>query len=377
MHLGGAEYNVAVNMANFGYGSKLASILPDNLLGNLALENLAKYNVNTDFVESSGERLGTYYVESGIGPKAPNVIYDRKHSSFVTNHLTCDLDSLFSGVSLLHVTGITIALSDDWLTTIIKIMHFAMERGVKISFDMNYCSKLWTVDQAKKAYQQVLPYIDYCSANKKDAVAFFEVDEHEKNYYHAMKRAYPNIELFFSTYRTVVNATHQTLAGNLWINNQLYTSDQFDIYPIVDRIGSGDACSANKKDAVAFFEVDEHEKNYYHAMKRAYPNIELFFSTYRTVVNATHQTLAGNLWINNQLYTSDQFDIYPIVDRIGSGDAFTAGILHGILSQTPPAQMIDFATVSSVLKHSIKGDVNLFSHEDIKAFIDDGSSITR
>jgi len=297
MHLGGAEYNVAVNMANFGYGSKLASILPDNLLGNLALENLAKYNVNTDFVESSGERLGTYYVESGIGPKAPNVIYDRKHSSFVTNHLTCDLDSLFSGVSLLHVTGITIALSDDWLTTIIKIMHFARERGVKISFDMNYRSKLWTVDQAKKAYQQVLPYIDYCSANKKDAVAFFE--------------------------------------------------------------------------------VDEHEKNYYHAMKRAYPNIELFFSTYRTVVNATHQTLAGNLWINNQLYTSDQFDIYPIVDRIGSGDAFTAGILHGILSQTPPAQMIDFATVSSVLKHSIKGDVNLFSHEDIEAFIDDGSSITR
>ena len=297
INLGGAEYNVAINMANFGYEATLASIVPQNPLGEMTLENLARYKVKTDFVEKKGERLGTYYLENGSAMKAPRVVYDRTYSSFATSENAWNLSSLFEDVSLLHISGITLALSDYWLATIIRIMHFAKEHGVKISFDMNYRAKLWDIENAKKAYQKILPLIDYCSAGQRDAVAFFDVDNDVEDYFYEMKRTYPNIELFYA---------------------------------------------AN-----------------------------------RTVISSSHHKYQGVIWKDNNLYTSESFDVYPIVDRVGTGDAYTAGVLHGILSNISLNHMVEFATVSAVLKHSIKGDVSMYKIEEIEEFLSSGSFIIR
>lgn len=297
IHLGGAEYNVAVNMAKFGYEATLASVVPQNPIGNMVIENLNKYKVKTDFVETNGERLGTYYLESGSAMKAPCVVYDRKYSSFATSDNDWDLHSLFKDVSLLHISGITIALSDKWLESIIEIILYAKDMGVKISFDMNYRAKLWDIDKAKNGYQKILPLIDYCSASQLDAVTFFG--------------------------------------------------------------------------------VEKSVKDYYSEMNRNYPNIELFYATSRTVFSASHHKLQGNIWKDGSLYTSRLFDIYPIVDRVGAGDAFTSGILHGILSSNSLRYTVEFATSNAVLKHSIKGDINLYGLEEVENFLNDGSLIVR
>lgn len=297
IHLGGAESNVAINLANLGYKTKVASIVPDNPLGNMAIEHLNRYNVDTNFVDLEGNRIGTYYLESGKALKSPSVFYDREYSSFANGQHEWDLKSLFEDVSLLHVSGITIALSAYWLNTTIQIIQFAKDNGVKISFDMNYRAKLWDINKAKEGYQRILPFVDYCSASQLDAIAFFDVEKDVEDY---------------------------------------------------------------------------HSK-----MKKKHPNIELFYSTNRTVISASHHKLQGCIWKNRKLYTSRTFDIYPIVDRIGAGDAYAAGILHGILSNHSLTYVVDFATVSAVLKHSIHGDVNLFQKEEIENHMDGGGAMKR
>lgn len=65
--------------------------------------------------------------------------------------------------------------------------------------------------------------------------------------------------------------------------------------------------------------------------------------------------------------------IDSIVDRIGGGDAFTGGILQGLLTNEPPQEIIDFATAAAVLKHFVKGDCNQFSQVEVRAFLENDS----
>lgn len=297
VHLGGAEFNVAVNMANLGYNTTLASIVPDNPIGDMTIEYLNRYNVKTTFINKKDGRLGTYYLEQGNGLRSATVTYDRQYSSFAINNYNWDLNALFKDVSLLHVSGITLALSPDWLNTIVHIIKFAKNNEIKVSFDMNYRSKLWNIKNAISGFQKILPFVDYCSANDLDAKAFFNIDEGIKDYYSAMKKRYPNIKLFYATKRNIISASH-------------------------------------------------HE-------------------------------LQGIIWTNGSLYKSKTYNIYPIIDRIGSGDAYTSGILHGILSNMPFENIVDFATISAVLKHTINGDVNIFKKDEIESNMDDRIAINR
>ncbi len=63
------------------------------------------------------------------------------------------------------------------------------------------------------------------------------------------------------------------------------------------------------------------------------------------------------------------YTIEPIIDRIGGGDAYAAGILYGILHRWNPIDMVRFATGASVLKHTVKGDGNAFSVPEVEQFI--------
>lgn len=108
-----------------------------------------------------------------------------------------------------------------------------------------------------------------------------------------------------------------------------------------------DWCSAGCLDAVNFGVSEKTEENvayYYSEIKRLYPNIKAFYSTTREVLNASHNRLQGNLFIDNIFYQSEVIDIPNIVDRVGGEDAFTAGIIHGFRIKMPPQKMIDFAT---------------------------------
>lgn len=299
-HYGGGEANVAISLANFGHDAYFASKIPNNALGEGVKKHLNRYGVHTDFLLNGGSRLGTYYMEAGIGEKAANVIYDRAGSSFaeITKNEWAEAE-IFKNVDIFHVSGITPALSSDWKKTTVTLIKAAKNAGCKISFDINYRGKLWSQKEAGETILEILPLVDYCSAGKLDAIYLLGIPEHTGD------------------------------------DNEL-------IY-------------------------------YYQEIQKKFPNITILYSTKRKVLSASSNELIGSLWINQNYYESQTHIINPIVDRVGAGDAFSGGVLHGILIQNHPQEIINFATAASALKHTIYGDCNQFSETEIESFLLVGS----
>ncbi|MHC5249671.1 PfkB family carbohydrate kinase [Enterococcus sp. LJL90] len=300
-HYGGGEANVAISLANYGHQVAYASKVPDNSLGTAVSQHLRKFGVNTAFLLKGGPRLGTYYMETGIGERAAAVIYDRVGSSFAEmKAIEWDTDALFDGVEIFHISGITPALSPTWQLLTLSLIKEAREKGCKISFDINYRGKLWTQAQASIVLQQILPYVDYLSAGKLDALHLLGIPASPEN----------------------------------TENDLLY---------------------------------------YYQEIKKMYPNIHLIYSTKRTVQSASTNLLIGTLFIENKYYESQLHEISPIVDRVGGGDAFAGGVIHGLLSNWQPQNIISFATAASALKHTIHGDCNQFTETEVSNFLAAGS----
>ncbi|MBD8025489.1 sugar kinase [Ureibacillus sp. Re31] len=298
LNYGGAETNVSVSLSNFGYNVYLVSKVPDNPLGLAAERHLKTNGVHTEFLLKGGERLGTYYVESGIGARSSQVTYDRKHSSFTQiNSGEIQFDDIFKDADLFHITGITPALSPSLVELTLTALQKAKENGVTTSFDFNYRSKLWSHQEAAETIKLFLPYVDICFCGELDAIYILGIEK---------------------------------------------VSDSFE-----------------NKDRLTF---------YYETIQKKYPNIRYFSSTFREVLSASTNTLQGNLFVEGVLYQSKIYQIDHIVDRVGGGDAFVAGMLYGILETTPFKEAVTFATAASVLKHTILGDCNNFSAEEIMTF---------
>lgn len=300
LHYGGGEANVAISLANYGHEAFFISKVPQNGLGEGVFKHLQSYGVSTKYLLTGGPRLGTYYMEAGVGERAASVIYDRAGSSFaeIKENEWQGVD-LFCDADIFHVSGITPALSQEWRQLTVDLIKKAKAKGCKVSFDVNYRGKLWTQKEAGAMLLEVLPYVDYCSAGKMDALYLLDVPAYEGT-------------------------------GN----ELLY---------------------------------------YYEQIHQRFPNIEVLYSTKRNVISASTNDLAGTMWQKGTYVESQTHHIDPIVDRVGGGDAFSGGLLHGLLSGHQPQEIIDFATAASALKHTIHGDCNQFSQAEVERFLAAGS----
>lgn len=101
-----------------------------------------------------------------------------------------------------------------------------------------------------------------------------------------------------------------------------------------------------------------------------WPHIEKIAITVRRTQSADHQSIAAILATSSGLWTSPLFEMRNIVDRIGGGDAFTAGLLYGFSNLEDPQQTIDFAVAAGAIKHSIPGDFLRATHAEIQALVD-------
>lgn len=305
MHYGGAEANVAVNMSRLDHKTTLFTKVPNHQLGHAVITHLRKHGVDTSQVQCGGPRLGSYYVNNGVAERSSTVIYDRAYSSFSEiDPAEVDIPALLEGKTLLHITGITAALSQNWRVLTKEFIMAAKERGIKVNFDMNYRSKLWSVEEAGAYLRDILPYVDYLSAGKLDAINFLNVP------------------------------------------------------------GPGE-------------EENDTLDYYYDKIHELYPNIEVIYATLRNVISATHNTLQGALWTGGETYYSKVHDIDFIIDRIGGGDAFAAGVLHGILTGKSPDYSISFATAFSSLKHTVVGDVCPFNIEETERKMNHNAAVDR
>lgn len=102
---------------------------------------------------------------------------------------------------------------------------------------------------------------------------------------------------------------------------------------------------------------------------RLFPAVKRIASTERNSINSSHNKIRGTLWNGKELVTSREYDLTHIVDRVGSGDAFMAGLIYGEITRKTDAGTVEFATAACALKHTIAGDVNLVTVDEVEAVV--------
>ena len=250
---GGGEANVAVSLANYGIDAAFVTKLPTHEIGQMAVNSLRKYGVDTSLITRGGDRVGIYYLEKGASQRPSKVIYDRAYSAIsLANTGDFNWDSIFEGVDWFHFTGITPALGDNVADICLEAVKAAKKHGVKVSCDLNYRKKLWTREKACEVMGKLMPYVNVCIANEEDASDVFgikaantDVTKGEVN-----KEGYKDVakqlkdrfgfDYVAITLRSSISANDNDWAAMLYNGDGYYFSKQYRMH-IVDRVGGGDS----------------------------------------------------------------------------------------------------------------------------------------
>jgi 2-dehydro-3-deoxygluconokinase len=315
----GAEASVAVSLARLGRPAAFVSALPDHELGDACLAALRTHGVDVRHIHRTRSgRLGLYFVEAGINQRPGQVIYDRDHSAFaLTPADAYDWPSIFHEASWFLVSGITPALTATTAEVARTAVQEAKRLGVNVALDVNFRSKLWRWD--------------------------------------------PN-----------------------QAPRQLATSTLRSLMPSVDLLVGAPGDAGLLLDAPPDVDPTHPEavEALVHRIAAAWPRTRRIALTLRAGPSATSTAFGGLLadGIHGGIHHAPGRDrLHPIpqiVDRLGAGDAFTAGLLFALTTpeRTDPAHAIAFATAAGCLAHSIEGDFNLSSLEEIDALIRDDSA---
>lgn len=249
---GGGEANVAVSLAGYGVDAAFVSKIPAHEIGQMAVNSLRKYGVDTSKIVRGGDRLGVYYLEKGASQRPSKVIYDRAGSAFaLSSSEEYDWESIFSGVDWFHFTGITPALGEGVAALTEEACKAAKKAGVKISCDLNYRNKLWSKEQARRVMTGLMKYVDVCISNEEDANDVFGIKAEDtdvaggklnKAGYESVARQLKEkfgFEYVAITLRTSVSANDNLWAGMLY-DGAAHYSKEYNMH-IVDRVGGGDS----------------------------------------------------------------------------------------------------------------------------------------
>jgi 2-dehydro-3-deoxygluconokinase len=299
---GGGEANVAVSLANYGIPASFVSRLPKNDIGDWAIQNLRKYNVQTQDILRGGERVGIYFLETGAVARASKVVYDRAGSAIADIQPgMLDWEAIFKDANWFHWTGITPALSEGAAATCLEGIKMANKLGVTVSTDLNFRKNLWKYGKtASEIMPELVAGCDVILGNEEDAEKVFHIQPEGVD----------------------VTAGHVEAAAYESVCRQL--------------------------------------------VKR-FPRAKKVIITLRGSINANHNTWAGTLFNGEQIFFSPQYDITHIVDRVGGGDSFMGGLICGLLTYPDDDQQaLNFAVAASCLKHTIYGDFNLVTVDEVK-----------
>ena len=311
---GGGESNVAVSLANYGIPVNFVTRLPKNDLGECALMEMRKRGVNTDHIIYGGNRLGIYFLETGAVSRGSKVVYDRAHSSMSEIQPgMVNWEKAFEGADWFHWTGITPAISDSSAKACLEAVKIANEMGLTISTDLNYRAKLWK----------------YCDDKKREEIM-----------------------------------TELTSYCDIVLGNEEDAEMHFGIKPE----GISVQTEGHHLKAEAFLSVCEQ-------MMKKFPKAKKVITTLRGSISASHNTWAGVLYDGKKMFESPQYQITHIVDRVGGGDSFMGGLIYGLIAfPEDDQQALDFAVAASCLKHTIKGDANLVTVEEVQKLMSGDAS---
>ena len=247
LSFGGAEANVAVQLAQFGCSAAFVSRLPEGGLGDRCMAELRGRGVDTSAVLRGGGRMGVYFLEQGVGQRPGKVTYDRGQTAISGMQPgMMDWDAVLAGAKWFHWSGITPALGAGCAALCEEACTVAKRRGVTVSFDVNYRAKLWSREAAAAALRPLMRHVDVCIAGESDAVDILGVppqggDEVER--LPATARALAEMHGFkivAMSCRAGDSATHTTFGGMIHSAAAPVFSRRHEI-TVVDRVGAGDS----------------------------------------------------------------------------------------------------------------------------------------
>jgi len=307
---GGGESNVAVSLANYGMPADFVTRLPKNDIGDACISFLRSFGVGTSKIARGGNRIGIYFLENGAVQRGSKVIYDRDGSSIAT-------------IERGMINWDQVFEDADWF-------HWT---GITPSISAGLCDVC--LEGIKKAKERGLTIS--CDLN----------------------------------YR-----------AKLW----KWGKKAGEVMP--ELVKHCDIAVGNEEDAEKVFGIKapdtdittgkvEAEKYRYvvEEMKRTFPGLKFIGVTLRGSISASHNTWSGVLYDGKKLFVGPKFDITHIVDRVGSGDAFVGGLIYGLRTFGQDLQKtLNFAVAASCLKHSITGDFNMVSVEEVEKIMSGDAS---
>ncbi len=302
IQFGGGEANVAVSLANFGIPVEFITRLPQNEIAQTCLMELKKFNVGTSHIVRGGDRLGIYFLETGAVARASKVIYDRAYSSMAT---------IQPGMI-------------DWDKAFEGVTWFHWT-GI-------------TPAVSAEAAQVCLEAIQ--TARNKGITVSTDLN-YRKNLWKYGKKA--------------SDIMPGLVAGcDIILGNEEDAEKVFGIKP-----ENGDVTSGH-------VEAAAYESVCRQLMER-FPVAKKIVITLRGSISANHNTWSGVLWDGKKLLQAPTYDITHIVDRVGGGDSFMGGLIYGLITYKSDHQKaLNFAVAASCLKHTIPGDFNLVSVEEVE-----------
>lgn len=250
---GGGEANVAVALSNYGLDGVFVTKVPNNALGQAAINHIRRYGVDTQFIARGGNRLGIYFLETGASMRASQVIYDRAGASIADVDISeFDMDAILEGASWFHTTGITPALSDKAAALTLAALKAAKAKGITTSIDLNYRKKLWSKEKAREVMTELCQYVDVCIGNEEDADTTLgfkaegtDVTKGElnldgyKSVFQQMKEKF-GFKYIASTLRESHSASDNGWSALVYDGTEFYHTKEYEVR-IVDRVGSGDS----------------------------------------------------------------------------------------------------------------------------------------
>lgn len=324
---GGGESNVAASLAMLGNSARFLTALPDNAVGDAVEGLLRGLRVDTDCICRRPGRVGIYFLENGANQRGSTVLYDRAGSSVsLAQASEYDFDRALSGVGWVHVTGITPAISKAAFLATLELVQRASAAGMTVSCDLNFRKKLWLWREgtsqrelARECMTAILAHVNVVIGNEEDADCVLGISADGTSVESGQIRA--------------------------------------------------DAYEGVAREIVARF-----------------PGVRQVAITLRESISASHNNWGAMLFDS----ASDRpffapcdargkyrpYEIRDIVDRVGGGDSFAAGLLHALRSAdyALPEAAIRFAVAASCLKHSVRGDLNYVSEPEVVRLMEGDAS---
>lgn len=292
LYVGGAEANVATAIAGWNVPVKYCTVLPDNFMSRHMMHYLEYKGIYTSSILFSGNRIGLYYLEPGADLKG-NMVYDRGGSAFSElKPGMIDWDRVLADVAWFNFSAISPALNQNVADVCLEAVTAAAKKGITISVDLNYRSRLWKY--GKQPIEIMPALVEYCNV----------------------------------------------VMGNIWSADTL-------LGVAVDPYVHG------HKSKQAYI---DHAVNTSEAIIRKFPSVQTVANTFRFDSNANDILYYTHLFTNGDHYTSPEFTCKGVADRSGSGDCFMGGLIYGLYNRHTPQEILNYASRAAFGKLQEVGD---------------------